>query len=239
METGTPSGSPESAPRRPRLPSGMRNTKPGWDEDPPPQAPVAPPDGSAPRRPRLPSGMRNTKPGWEETPEDTAPPPQQPPPPPGWYGPHPGMYQPPAPPAPPRPEEVAKITKAGRTALWLGAAALAIAIAYSALNVFVSALGIAAGIIAVLFGWRAQAAAQKARISVRGAVPGIAMGTVATVLSLIMTGTAIYTWDIKHTYEKCMSGANTVADQTACKDAYNRAFEKKFRMPEGSWNHAP
>jgi hypothetical protein len=163
--------------------------------------------------------MRGTQPGWED---DTPTPGDAPP-----------LGDAPAPPEPPRPPAldegaIAKVTKSGRTALWLGAAALL-------LSLFVAYLGVVAGIAAVIMGLRAQAAGRRIPMRVPGAVPGVVMGIVGSVLSLLMLVALLYMWGDWQSYNDCKSKANTISDQTACKDALARAFERKFGLPKGSF----
>ena len=128
-------------------------------------------------------------------------------------------------------DAVAKITKSGRNALWLGAGALL-------LTLFFFYLGIVAGLAAVIIGFRAQAAGRRVPMHVRGAVPGIVMGTVGFVISLLLLVMSLYMWNDLQAYTNCQRSANTISDQTACKDTLSRAFERKFHMPKGSL-HVP
>ncbi len=170
----------------------------------------------APHKPRLPSGMRGTQPGWNdddtETPPPAPPPPQQPPP----------IIDKAA---------IAKITKSGKTALWLGAAALI-------LSLLVVYLGIIAGIAAIVVGFRAQAAGRRVPMRVPGAMAGIVMGIAGSVLSLLMISLLLYVWSDWQAYTKCRDRANTIADETVCKDTLSRAIEHKFGFPKGSF-HVP
>jgi hypothetical protein len=130
------------------------------------------------------------------------------------------------------PEEAAKIAKSGRTALWLGGAALV-------LSLFFFYLGIVAAAGAVYVGLRAQAAGRRAGMLVRGAVPGIVMGIVGGVLSLSLLALSIYVWNDLQSYASCKDTANTVADQKTCKDKLSRDLERKFHMPKGSITTLP
>lgn len=132
-------------------------------------------------------------------------------------------------PAPPDPEVAARYHRLGRRAMWLGGLSLLF-------SLFFYPLGIVAGILALVLGVRALRAARPYRDRVQGAVPGVVMGCVGLAFSLLVTAFAVLLYNEISTYTKCRDTANTISDETQCKDAFARALEKKLHLKRGSFD---
>lgn len=128
----------------------------------------------------------------------------------------------------PSPEGDLQLARAGRRARWLGIAALLMAL-------LVAYLGLVMGIVALYVGIRTLRAARQSRSRAPGATLGIVLASVALVFSLMGVAFQIFFWNEVQTYNKCMTAANTITDETQCKDAFARAFERKLHLPAGSF----
>lgn len=97
-------------------------------------------------------------------------------------------------------------------------------------------LGLVLGVFALVIGVRAIRAAHRAHISAPGAVPGMVMGAIGTVCSLMLVVLWLFLYQELSDYTNCRAAANTISDQNQCKDAFAQAVEKKMHMPKGSLN---
>lgn len=164
--------------------------------------------------------------------------PQQPGPPPG-TPPHAG------PPSPPGPSGSGGRTgtgqpgpgdPAGRNALWLAVAGLA-------LTLLASLWGAIAGLVlcaaAVVIGIRARRRARQERTTVAGADVGIAVGAVGLVFALFVAGMSAVLYEEMSSYAQCMKIANTHTDREGCRDQFLRGIEQKFGTPRGQLQRSP
>ena len=140
----------------------------------------------------------------------------------------------PAPPDPARPK-ARSLPPAGAAARQRAVAALFLALlslfGLLGLNnlqrgIFIAAFALVAGALAV---WLGSTAISRARrggtMSPRSSVTAIAIGTVGVLLSgLLLVGLAAFGKQVA-TYTQCLSGANTLAAQQACKDQLVHAVE--------------
>jgi hypothetical protein len=129
----------------------------------------------------------------------------------------------------PSPDGDLQLARAGRRALWLGFAALLMAFLIAYL------LGLVMGIVALYVGIRTLRTARQSRSRASGAILGIVLASVALVISLMGLVFQIFFWNEVQTYNKCMTAANTITDESQCKDALARAFERKLHLPVGSF----
>jgi hypothetical protein len=132
--------------------------------------------------------------------------------------------------AQPDPRGDHQIVRAGRRALWLGIAALLMAL-------LVAYLGLIMGVVALYVGIRTVRIAKRARSRPPGAMWGIVLASIALVVSIIGMGFQIFFWHELRSYSKCMAAANTITDENRCKDAFARSVEQRLHLPKGSFKH--
>ncbi|MFG2087624.1 MULTISPECIES: hypothetical protein [unclassified Spirillospora] len=148
------------------------------------------------------------------------------------------MSEQPGPPAPPEdrpdgrpagqpPAGPPKSRQTGWRALWLGGIALLTAF-------FFYPLGLVLGIAALVVGIRARRAARRGGDAAPGAVPGIVLGSVGLVFSVLSVSMTVFLWSELSGYQNCLSTANTGADKQSCRDEYYPKIEDKLGLPRGS-----
>jgi hypothetical protein len=111
--------------------------------------------------------------------------------------------------------------------MWLGGLSLLLAL-------FTYPLGIVAGLAALIVGVLALRVARPYRARVPGAVPGVVMGAIGLVCSLLVMALTAVLYNEITAYTRCRDVANTITDENQCKDALARALEKKLHLKPGS-----
>ncbi|MEU8800482.1 DUF4190 domain-containing protein [Spirillospora sp. NPDC048819] len=120
-----------------------------------------------------------------------------------------------------------KSRQAGWRALWLGGIALLTAF-------FFYPLGLVLGVAALVVGIRARRAARSGGDAAPGAVPGIVLGSIGLVFSVLSVSLTVFLWSELSGYQNCLSTSNTGADKQACRDEYYPKIEDKLGLPRGS-----
>ncbi|MEV3921542.1 DUF4190 domain-containing protein [Actinomadura coerulea] len=115
----------------------------------------------------------------------------------------------------------------GWRALWLGGIALLTAF-------FFYPLGLVLGIAALVVGVKARRSARRTRDAAPGAVPGIVLGSIGLVFSLLSVSLTAFLWTELSGYQSCVSASNTTTDKQACRTEYYPKIEKKLDLPAGS-----
>ncbi|WP_336207547.1 hypothetical protein [Nonomuraea sp. LPB2021202275-12-8] len=110
---------------------------------------------------------------------------------------------------------------AGRRAIWLSIAALA-------MTFMLPAAGLVMGLFALVAGIRALPLLKAAGRPTGVAAGGIAVATVALVLSASATVMQLYLMDENSAYQECMKGAGTVSAQGECFVQFREAAQKKL-----------
>jgi hypothetical protein len=134
------------------------------------------------------------------------------------------------------PGEPGPLEIAGRNALWLAIAGLA-------LTLLVSLWGAVAGLVlcsaGVVIGFRTRRQAKRERVVSTGADVGIAVGGVGLVFALFVTGMSAVLYQEMTGYNKCLDASNTHSDRNACRDGFLRGVEDKFGTPRGQLEQSP
>ncbi|HEY8481002.1 MAG TPA: DUF4190 domain-containing protein [Spirillospora sp.] len=117
--------------------------------------------------------------------------------------------------------------RTGWRALWLGGIALVT-------SFFFYPVGLVLGIAALVVGFRARREARRDHAVAPGAVPGIVLGAVGLMFSLMSVSLTVYLWSELSGYQKCLSTSNTSADEQSCKDEFYPRIEEKLGLPAGS-----
>ncbi|MGP4024786.1 hypothetical protein [Actinomadura sp. 3N407] len=120
-----------------------------------------------------------------------------------------------------------KSRQTGWRALWLGGIALLTA-------VFFYPLGLVLGVAALVVGIRARRAARRGGDPAPGAVPGIVLGSIGLVFSVLSVSLTMFLWSELSGYQNCLSTSNTGTDKQACRDEYYPKIEDKLGLPRGS-----
>lgn len=115
----------------------------------------------------------------------------------------------------------------GWRALWLGGIALLTA-------VFFYPLGLVLGVAALVVGIRARRAARAGDEAAPGAVPGIVLGSIGLVFSVLSVSLTVFLWSELSGYQNCLSTSNTSTDKQTCRDEYYPKIEDKLGLPAGS-----
>ncbi|GAA4226243.1 hypothetical protein FHR32_004031 [Streptosporangium album] len=110
---------------------------------------------------------------------------------------------------------------AGRRALWLAFASMA-------LTLMLPLAGIMMSLVALVASIRAVRALRSAVRSTAPAVVGIVMSSLVLLISLGVTATQFYFSDELNAYAECGKGAGTVTAQNECTEHLERAMEKKM-----------
>ncbi|MFI6293235.1 hypothetical protein ACIBEJ_16720 [Nonomuraea sp. NPDC050790] len=110
---------------------------------------------------------------------------------------------------------------AGRRAIWLSIAALA-------MTFMLPLAGLVMAVFALMTGIRALPLLRAAKKPAGTATGGIAVSTVALLLSAVATALQLYLMDEYSAYQECMKGAGTVASQGECYTQFRDATEKKL-----------
>ncbi|MET9337241.1 hypothetical protein [Nonomuraea sp. NPDC003804] len=113
---------------------------------------------------------------------------------------------------------------AGRRAIWLAIAALA-------MTFMLPLAGLVMAVFALLAGFRARPALRAAGRSTGVAVGGIVISAIALLLSASATAMQLYLMDEYAAYQECRKGAGTVAAQNACFAEFRNAAAAK--LPPG------
>ncbi|TDC74695.1 DUF4190 domain-containing protein [Actinomadura sp. 7K507] len=120
-----------------------------------------------------------------------------------------------------------KKQQGGWRALWLGGIALLTAI-------FFYPLGLVLGIAALVVGIRARRAARGSENAAPGAVPGIVLGSVGLLFSVLSVAMTMFLWSELSGYQECLGTSNTATDEQMCQDRYYPQIEDKLGLPSGS-----
>jgi DNA-binding NarL/FixJ family response regulator len=110
---------------------------------------------------------------------------------------------------------------AGRRAIWLSIAALA-------MTFMLPLAGLVMAAFALMSGIRALPQLRRARKPTGVAVGGITVSSIALLLSLMATGMQLYLMDEYSAYQECMKGAGTVTAQGECFTQFRQAAQKKL-----------
>jgi hypothetical protein len=121
-----------------------------------------------------------------------------------------------------------QMARADRRALWIGIAALL-------MSLFSPFLGLIMAAVALYVAIRTVRAIRRAGSKASSAVYGIVLASIALVISIFITSFQILLWNELQSYHDCMSLANTITDESHCKDSFARSFEKKLHLPKDSF----
>ncbi|WP_328808382.1 hypothetical protein [Nonomuraea montanisoli] len=110
---------------------------------------------------------------------------------------------------------------AGRRAIWLSIAALAMTFMLPLAGLVMAAFALMAGI-------RALPRLREAGLPTGTAIGGIAVSAVALALSALATALQLYLMDEYSAYQECMKGAGTVSAQGECFAAFRDAAQRKL-----------
>ena len=110
---------------------------------------------------------------------------------------------------------------AGRRAIWLSIAALA-------MTFMLPAAGLVMAVFALVAGIRAIPQLKGAGRPTGVAAGGIAVSTVALLLSAGATVMQLYLMDENSAYQECLKGAGTVSSQSECFVQFRDAAQKKL-----------
>ncbi|WP_327087578.1 hypothetical protein OIE66_35410 [Nonomuraea sp. NBC_01738] len=110
---------------------------------------------------------------------------------------------------------------AGRRAIWLAIAALA-------MTFMLPLAGLVMAIFALMAGIRALPLLRAAGRSTGIAAGGIVVSSVALALSAMATAMQLYLMDEYTAYQECMKGAGTVSSQGECFAQFREATQKKL-----------
>ncbi|GAA0923422.1 hypothetical protein [Nonomuraea longicatena] len=110
---------------------------------------------------------------------------------------------------------------AGRRAIWLSIAALA-------MTFMLPLAGLVMGVFALVSGVRALPRLREAGGSTGVAAGGIAVAALAIVLSAMTSGMQLYLMDEYSAYQTCMESAGTVSAQGDCFTQFESAAAKKL-----------
>ncbi|WP_431893897.1 hypothetical protein [Nonomuraea sp. bgisy101] len=113
---------------------------------------------------------------------------------------------------------------AGRRAIWLAIAALA-------MTFMLPLAGLVMAVFALVAGFRAVPLLRGAGRSQGVAVGGIVVATVSLLLSASATAMQLYLMDEYSAYQECLKGAGTVQAKSACFDGFRDAAAAK--LPPG------
>lgn len=160
---------------------------------------------------------------------DPAPAPSTPP------GP-PAERTPPAPSPPGQAGPPGQIEVAGRNALWMSVAGLALTLLA---NLWGALAGLVLSAAAVVIGFRTRRQAKRGRTVSTGADVGIAVGGVGVAFALFVVGMSAVLYREMTGYNQCLEVANTHSDRDACKDDFLRGVERKFGTPPGQLERSP
>ncbi|MDX3109475.1 hypothetical protein [Nonomuraea angiospora] len=110
---------------------------------------------------------------------------------------------------------------AGRRAIWLSIAALA-------MTFMLPLAGLVMALFALVAGIRALPQLKAAGRSTGIAVGGITISSIALALSAMATGMQLYLMDEYSAYQECMKGAGTVSAQGECFAQFRDAAQRKL-----------
>ncbi|MEU6716238.1 hypothetical protein ABZ897_32640 [Nonomuraea sp. NPDC046802] len=110
---------------------------------------------------------------------------------------------------------------AGRRAIWLSIAALA-------MTFMLPLAGLVMALFALVAGIRALPLLKSASKPTGVAVGGIVVSSVALLLSGMATAMQLYLMDEYSAYQECMKGAGTVSSQGECFTQFRNAAERKL-----------
>ncbi|MFI7637730.1 hypothetical protein [Nonomuraea sp. NPDC049400] len=110
---------------------------------------------------------------------------------------------------------------AGRRAIWLSIAALA-------MTFMLPLAGLVMALFALMAGIRAYPLLRSSGRSTGAAVGGITVSSIALALSAMATGMQLYLMDEYSAYQECMKGAGTVSAQGECFAQFREAAQRKL-----------
>ncbi|WP_223166981.1 hypothetical protein [Nonomuraea sp. SYSU D8015] len=110
---------------------------------------------------------------------------------------------------------------AGRRAIWLSIAALA-------MTFMLPLAGLVMALFALVAGIRAFPLLKGASKPTSMAVGGITISSIALALSAMATGMQLYLMDEYSAYQECMKGAGTVSSQGECFTQFRDAAQRKL-----------
>jgi hypothetical protein len=110
---------------------------------------------------------------------------------------------------------------AGRRAIWLSIAALA-------MTFMLPLAGLVMALFALMAGIRALPLLKGAGKATGVAVGGITISSIALALSALATGMQLYLMDEYSAYQDCMKGAGTVSAQGECFTQFRDAAQRKL-----------
>lgn len=127
-------------------------------------------------------------------------------------------------------EQLTRLRKRGKLALTLGIAS-ALTLLLLPLGSVAGLLlpaGLVAGVVAVVLGIAVVLKGKRGGARIPGAVPGIVLGTVSTVLIGIIAATLAVFWEEVNDYAECVSGANTLEAQDKCRAELERRLTERL-----------
>lgn len=110
---------------------------------------------------------------------------------------------------------------AGRRAIWLSIAALA-------MTFMLPLAGLVMALFALMAGIRALPLLKAESRPTAVAVGGITVSSLALALSALATGMQLYLMDEYSAYQECMKGAGTVSSQGECFTQFRDAAQRKL-----------
>lgn len=110
---------------------------------------------------------------------------------------------------------------AGRRAIWLSIAALA-------MTFMLPLAGLVMALFALVTGIRALPLLKRAEKSTGVAVGGITISSIALALSAMAMAVQLYLMDEYSAYQECMKGAGTVSSQGECFTQFRDATQRKL-----------
>ncbi|MGH3319930.1 MAG: DUF4190 domain-containing protein [Streptosporangiaceae bacterium] len=120
---------------------------------------------------------------------------------------------------PPRPK--APVDHGGRRAVIAGVPGIVLSFVFFP-------VGAALDVVAIVTGARALRRVGGSGGRAPGAVAGIVLGVIGLLLAAFLCAVLVVFWDGVNTYQQCMSGANTIQAQNACKQALRHALEQRL-----------
>jgi hypothetical protein len=131
----------------------------------------------------------------------------------------------PAPPPPPLPPTAAE--RGGNRSLVMAMTGLILTFLFLP-------VGVVLCVGAVVTGVRSRRRAQRVLAPAPGAVPGVVIGSIGLLLSVISIVLAGVVWTDLSRYTECRQSAITIDDRQSCQDTYFPRMERRLHIPEGS-----
>jgi hypothetical protein len=157
---------------------------------------------------------------------------------PGWPPAGPTSAPPPGGSEPPSADQLERARKQGRFALLFGIGGLLaslflfpIGLSLGVAGIVFFLIGPGLGIAGIVFGVLARRVGRSSRVVVAGAVPGLALGIVATVFASLLSVVVVVFWNEAVDYQECMSGANTQTARDGCQQEVEQRIRERMGTP--------